>query len=287
MHTNNYPVPWMRYARPQTLPDALALLAGGKARVLAGGTDLYPATQAQDLAGPVLDLTAIPHLSGITRSDDGALCIGAATTWTDIAETALPPALHALQQAARQVGGRQIQNAGTIGGNLCNASPAADGIPPLLALDAQVDLASPSATRRLPLSAFLLGPRRTALGPDELLAAIHVPAHALTGTSRFLKLGARAHLVISIVMVAARLTLNGNRIATARLAVGACSPVAIRLPALESRLVDLTLPEAAANITPDSLSPALSPIDDIRATADYRHEAAAELLRRAVQECAP
>lgn len=285
MHTNNYPVPWMRYARPQTLPDALALLAGGKARVLAGGTDLYPATQAQDLAGPVLDLTAIPQLSGITRSDDG-LRIGAATTWTDIAETALPPALLALQQAARQVGGRQIQNAGTIGGNLCNASPAADGIPPLLTLDAQVDLVSASATRHLPLSTFLLGPRRTAIGPDELLTAIHIPAHALTGTSRFLKLGARAHLVISIVMVAARLMLNGNRIATAQLAVGVCGPVATRLPTLEARLAGLTLPEAAATITPDSLTPALSPIDDIRATAAYRREAAAELLRRAVQECA-
>jgi CO/xanthine dehydrogenase FAD-binding subunit len=275
----------MRYARPQTLPDALALLAGGKARVLAGGTDLYPATQAQDLSGAVVDLTAIPHLSGITRTPKG-LRIGAATTWSEIAETDLPPALHALQQAARQVGGRQIQNAGTIGGNLCNASPAADGVPPLLTLEAELHLAAPSGTRTLSLRDFLLGPRRTALAPGQLLTAIDIPAAALDGTSRFRKLGARAHLVISITAVAARLVLDGDRIATARLAVGACGPVATRLPDLEASLAGLTPTQAAEAITEDALTPALSPIDDIRATASYRLGAAAELLRRTVQDCA-
>ncbi|MEN9411400.1 MAG: hypothetical protein RL216_3374 [Pseudomonadota bacterium] len=275
----------MRYARPQTLPDALALLAAGKARLLAGGTDLYPATQAQDLSGDVVDLTAIPHLSGITHTAQG-LRIGAATTWSEIAETTLPPALHALQQAARQVGGRQIQNAGTLGGNLCNASPAADGVPPLLTLDAELHLAAPTGTRHLPLRDFLLGPRRTALADAELLTHIQIPAPALHGTSRFLKLGARAHLVISITMVAARLVLDGDRIATACLAVGACGPVATRLPDLETRLAGLTPDQAARTITEDALTPALAPIDDIRATAAYRRSAAAELLRRAVQECA-
>lgn len=276
----------MRYARPQTLPDALALLADGTARVLAGGTDLYPATQAAALAGPVVDLTAIATLSGIDRTGLG-LRIGAATPWSALAEARLPPALRALQQAALQVGGRQIQNAGTLGGNLCNASPAADGVPPLLALDAQVDLASPDGTRQLPLGDFLLGPRRTALKKGEILTAILIPEHALSGKATFAKLGARAHLVISIVMVAANIDLDAGRITIARLAIGSCGPVATRLPALEARLTGLTVAEAQDTITETALAPYLAPIDDIRASSPYRLSAAAELLRRAVAGCTP
>lgn len=276
----------MRYARPQTLPDALALLADGQARILAGGTDLYPATTGQTLAGAVVDLTAIPQLAGVTDTPEG-LRIGAATRWTSLAEAALPPALNALQQAAHQVGGRQIQNAGTIGGNLCNASPAADGVPPLLTLEAVVELSGPEGARRLALPEFLLGPRRTALRNGEVMVALHVPRGALAGTSTFLKLGARAHLVISIAMVAARIVCDGPRIVAARLAVGACGPVARRLEDLEARIVGLTREEAGAAISEAGLAPHLNPIDDIRATGAYRLTAAAELLRRAVAGTAP
>lgn len=277
----------MSYARPQTLTEAIRLLAGSQIRLLAGGTDLYPATQSAALTGPILDLADIAELNGITPWN-GGLRIGATTSWSTIAETPLPPALRALQQAALQVGGRQIQNAGTIGGNLCNASPAADGVPPLLVLDARVELAGPLGRRDLPLAAFLTGPRRTARAPDEIVTAIFVPEQSLAGHSSFLKLGARAYLVISIAMVAARLTLAADgRIARAALAVGACGPVATRLAALEPALTGLTPAQAAQSITPETLSPPLAPIDDIRATAAYRLESAAELLRRALLDCAP
>lgn len=271
----------MSYARPATITEAIRALQTAGTRVLAGGTDLYPATQAQTLAGPVMDLTAIPALRGISHTGDG-LRIGACTTWSEIAETRLPPALAALQQAARQVGGRQIQNAGTIGGNLCNASPAADGVPPLLACDAGVELAGPDGTRQLPLADFITGPRRTALATGEILTAVLIPESGLSGASGFLKLGARAHLVISIAMVAARLVLDGGRIRQAALAVGSCSPVARRLPEIEATLTDLTPQKAAALITRETVAPYLSPIDDIRATAAYRLDAAATLLARAV-----
>lgn len=271
----------MRYARPATLTEAFALLSSGEGRVLAGGTDLYPATQSQTLTGDILDLTAIPALQGIARTDAG-LRIGACTTWSDLACADLPPALLALQQAARQVGGRQIQNAGTLAGNLCNASPAADGVPPLLACDAQVEIAGAGATRTLPLDGFITGPRRTALRTGEIVTAILIPDTALAGRSAFVKLGARAHLVISMAMVAARVVLASGRIVQAALAVGACSPVARRLPDLEFALSGLTPSEAAARITPAALAPHLSPIDDIRADASYRLEAAATLLSRAV-----
>lgn len=271
------------YARPGTLPDALALLAGGARRLLAGGTDLYPGAGAC-LAGPVLDLTALPELQGIASGP--GLRIGAATTWSEIALAALPPAARALQQAARQVGGRQIQNAGTIGGNLCNASPAADGVPPLLVLDAEVELAGPKGLRRMPLAGFLTGPRRTALAEGEILVAVHLPDPALAGRSAFVKLGARSHLVISIAMAAARVVLHEGRIADCALALGACSPVAMRLAGLEAALRGATPAEAAARITPDAVMAAVSPISDIRATAAYRVDAAIELLRRAVTEAA-
>lgn len=249
---------------------------------VAGATDFYPATTARALPGAMLDLSALPELHGIERVP-GHLQIGACTTWAEIAEADLPPALAALQAAARTVGGPQIQNAGTIGGNLCNASPAADGVPPLLVLEAEVALAGPTGTRRLALADFLRGPRQTARATDEILTAVLIPDAALTGRSAFLKLGARSHLVISIVMVAARLEILQGRIARAALAVGACSPVATRLPMLEAALRGAPADaDLAARLGDADVAAAIAPIDDIRADAAYRAEAAATLLRRAV-----
>ena len=269
----------MNYLRPTSLAAALAALGSG-ARVLAGGTDLYPAAGTR-LAGPVVDLMALPGIGGLVLGPQG-LRIGAGTSWTAVAEAALPPACAALQQAARMVGGRQIQNAGTVGGNLCNASPAADGVPPLLALDAEVELACAAGTRRLPLGGFLTGVRRTALRPGEVLLAVHVPPSALCGRSAFEKLGARAYLVISIAMVAVRLEILGSQIIAAAVAVGACSPVARRLAEVEAALCG-PVAGAAGRVSAQAVAAALDPIDDIRANAGYRRHAAAELIRRAVE----
>jgi CO/xanthine dehydrogenase FAD-binding subunit len=273
------------YSRPDRLSDALAQAAAG-ARVLAGGTDLYPATARQSLAGPLVDVTGIAELAGIAALPSGGLRIGACTTWAAIAAAPLPPALHALQAAARTVGGRQIQTCGTLGGNLCNASPAADGVPPLLAVAAEVELAGPAGRRLLPLAEFLRGPRRTALGPGEVMVAVHVPPGGLAGRSAFLKLGARAYLVISIAMAAVRLAVAGGRVREAALAVGAASPVARRLPAVEAALAGAPAAQAAQRIDPAAVAAALDPIDDVRAAAAYRVEAAATLLRRAVADLA-
>lgn len=254
----------------------MAVMGGG--RVLSGGTDVYPTVTGRAIAGDVIDITGVPELQGISRSA-GGLRIGACVSWAEIAAADLPLAL---RQAARVVGGRQIQNAGTIGGNLCNASPAADGVPPLLVLDAQVELASLRGVRRLALADFLLGARKTALAADELLVAVHLPD--LRGETRFLKLGARAYLVISIAMVAVRIAVERGVIVEAALAVGACSAVARRLPGVEAALVGLPLAEALAVISDAAVAAEISPMDDVRATAEYRAGAAAELLRRAVGE---
>jgi CO/xanthine dehydrogenase FAD-binding subunit len=271
------------YFRPATLDEAVAVLAREAPTVLAGGTDLYAATPRRGLGRPVLDVTGIAGLGEIAETADGVR-IGAAVTWGQIARAALPPAFDALRQAAAEVGGWQVQTAGTIAGNLCNASPAADGVPPLLVLDAEVELASVDGARQVRLADFITGPRRTKRGPHEIVAAIHVPLRATSGRSRFLKLGARRHLVISIAMVAVRAVVTDGRIAEAALAVGACSAVARRLPEVEAALAGAPVAEAAGRIADDAVARALDPIDDVRGTADYRAGAAAELLRRALVE---
>jgi CO/xanthine dehydrogenase FAD-binding subunit len=149
----------------------------------------------------VLDLSAVTELDAISVGPD-MIRIGARTSWTRIARAGLPTSFRALQQAAREVGSIQIQNAGTIAGNLCNASPAADGVPPLLALDAKVELVSVAGIRQLPLADFITGYRKTARQQTELVSAVLVPRTIDTGRSAFLKLGARKYLVISIAMVA-------------------------------------------------------------------------------------
>jgi CO/xanthine dehydrogenase FAD-binding subunit len=249
--------------------------------LLAGGTDIFPAYVQKNLPKPVLDVSQIEEMRGIVRGESGWR-IGGATTWTEIARAELPPAFAGLQQAARQIGARQVQNRGTIAGNLCNASPAADGVPPLLTLDAQVELSSQAGQRRLPLADFITGYRRTARREDEILTAIHVPQQAAQGTASFVKLGARSHLVISIVMVAVRLErAEDGAITTARIAVGAAADRARRLTALEADVIGKAVENASAAISPQHLSP-LAPIDDVRATAAYRRDAAITLLRDAL-----
>lgn len=254
--------------------------------VLAGGTDFYPARVGQTIEEDVLDISAIPVLRGIFSVSAGWR-LGATTTWSELLEADLPPLFDGLKQAAREVGGRQIQNAGTLAGNLCNASPAADGVPCLLALDAEIEIASSAATRRVPLDQFIVGVRRTALASGELVVAIHIPKPAREARSAFLKLGTRRYLVISIAMAAATLEVANGRIAAARIAVGACSAVAQRLPALEVALVGAPLDGHLANrVDPAHLAP-LAPIDDVRASARYRSDSALVLLRRLLAGFAP
>lgn len=287
--------------RPQTLLDAVTALADDATRPaqnsidrltpLAGATDFYPAEttrQAWFQPSPknILDLSGLGELKGINHSSQG-IRIGALATWTDVLQATLPPAFDALKQASRQVGGVQIQNRGSIGGNLCNASPAADGVPPLLALDAEVELASLGGIRRLPLGAFILGNRKTALQPGELLTAIHVPHAAPGENSAFLKLGARSYLVISIASVAANIVVDKNgRIERARIAVGACSAAPKRLPLLEGRLAGASSASMTDLVTAETLAD-LAPIDDVRATAEYRLAAAGTLVRRALSGLLP
>ncbi len=272
------------FLRPTSLREAVDALATPGIQILAGGTDFYPALGDRHLSSPVLDITAVRELSGI-REEPSQFRIAGGTTWSELVATPLPRCFDALKAAAREVGSIQIQNRGTVAGNLCNASPAADGVPPLLALDAEVELMSRAGTRRLGLGDFITGNRKTERRPDELVSAILVP-RSIEGPSVFLKLGARRYLVISIAMVAVILEADDQgRVAQARIAVGSCSAVARRLTELENALRGTAMAAGIGDCAEPSHLSALAPIDDIRATAAYRRDAARTLVARALERC--
>src|SRR6516164_6890548 len=270
------------YHRPRELAEALEVLRDGRVTIIAGGTDYYPARVERPAAEDILDITGIAALRRI-EATAAHYRIGAGVTWTDLIRADLPPGFDGLKLAAREIGGVQIQNTGTIAGNVCNASPAADSMPNLLALETAVELASADGRRVLPLAEFVTGNRRTLRGPQELVTALLIPRSLEASRSGFLKLGARRYLVISIVMVAAVLEARAGKVAAARIAVGACSAVAHRLPALEQALLGRPWDRnVAAAVEPAQLA-VLSPIDDVRAGAAYRRAAALVLLRRALE----
>ncbi len=275
------------YYRPDKLSDALRWLADHKdqeARIAAGCTDLFPSTPTNKLVGPILDVTAIEELRRIKRTP-GGWSFGGAVTWTQLIRHELPTAFDSIKLAAREVGSIQIQNAGTLAGNLCNAYPAADGSPCWLTLDAGVTLSSVRGSRILSLNDFLIGPRKTAIADDEVLTSIQVPSAQTDGQSTFLKLGARKYLVISIAMVAARLVVHDRRVADCAIAVGSCSGVPVRLDEVERSLVGKPAEEnLAKHIEAVDVSASLSPINDVRGDAQYRLLVAAELVQRCISQ---
>lgn len=277
--------PMSAYLRPATLDEAVSILAHTPANILSGGTDFFPSLGDQPPSEPIVDISAIREMKKIS-STSGEHRIGGLATWSEVIASPLPPCFDALKSAAREIGGVQIQNRGTIAGNLCHASPAADSVPPLLALDAEVELVSKAGKRHVAVSQFIIGNRKTVRRPDEILTAIIVPRALDEAKSSFVKLGARRYLVISIAMVAVAIKVDtSGLISDPRIAVGSCSAVARRLPELECALIGVPpQPGIGAVVQPKHLSP-LSPIDDVRATASYRRDAAITLIARAIEAC--
>jgi CO/xanthine dehydrogenase FAD-binding subunit len=280
------------YRRPTRLSEALALLAEASVPplLLAGGTDIYPARAAAEawmrpVDRPLLDLSALPDLAGIEDRGDHHR-IGALVTWAALRDAALPPWFYALRQAAAQVGGAQVQNRGTLVGNLCNASPAADGVPPLLALDAELELASLAkdgtvSMRRVPIDGFFTGPGRTRRAPNELLTAIRVPLGASGRVTRFYKAGTRPALDISTVVIALASGRDGEgRLHGVRLALGAVAPTPLRARRAEALLEGKVLDEALADAAARAAADEAKPIDDVRASAWYRKELLHNMTRR-------
>ena len=277
-----------RYIAPRSLDEAAEVLRGGNVTLLAGGTDVMPQTNAGRLRfQPVLmNLRRVPELAGIA-SDGGVVRIGALVTITELLESALVrERLNLLWQACDHFASDQIRNAATIGGNLCNASPAGDTLVPLLALDATVVLASkPNGTlqsRRVPLAQFLLGPGRTCRTSAELLAAVEVPLPPAGFAGVFYKHGSRPGLDISTISIAVGARLDGGNLRDVRVAFGAVAPTPIRAPrteaALEGRPPDAGTLEAASQVALQEVRP----ISDLRGSDWYRRELIHNMLKRAL-----
>jgi CO/xanthine dehydrogenase FAD-binding subunit len=277
-----------RYVAPRSLEQAAEILRAGNVTVLAGGTDLMPQSQAGRLRfQPVLmNVRHVPELNGI--AEQGAMVrIGALVTITELLESALVrERLNLLWQACDHFASDQIRNAATIGGNLCNASPAGDTLVPLLALDATVVLASkPNGTlqsRRVPLAQFLLGPGRTCRTSAELLAAVEVPLPPAGFAGVFYKHGGRPGLDISTISIAVGARLDGGKLRDVRVAFGAVAPTPIRAPrteaALEGRPPDAATLEAASQVALQEVRP----ISDLRGSDWYRRELIHNMLKRAL-----
>jgi CO/xanthine dehydrogenase FAD-binding subunit len=266
----------MDLATPSHLEEALGLVAEGY-RPLAGGTDVMVLLAAGKLLQPTdrrwVDLTGIDALRGIDARPD-SLILGALTTYTELrANAVVAREFPNLVAAARETGGVAIQNRGTLGGNIGNASPAADSLPALLAYDAELELLSTAGSRRIPYDAFHIGYKRTAASPGEIVARIHLPR----GRARqhyYRKVGPRQAQAISKVCMAASALQEGDSIVEARIAFGGVAPVPLRCHAIERALLD-----GDARVGLASLAHAIAPIDDIRSTARYRQRVAENLLR--------
>jgi CO/xanthine dehydrogenase FAD-binding subunit len=263
----------MEFLSPGSLEEALDLRAAHpEAVAIQGGTDVMVELNFDRLRPPaILDLGAVGELRG-WRADGDELVLGAALTYAEVERGALAVALPALAEAARTVGSPQIRNRGTVGGNLATASPAGDALPPLLVEGARVELASAAGVRFLPLEEFLLGVKRTALAPDELVVSVRVRPSRSPQT--FMKVGPRNAMVISVCSLALAVDRERGEI---RAAFGSAAPVAT--------LVRSTL--ADRDVFPERLAEAARPIDDVRGTAAYRRHALAVLARRALDRCLP
>lgn len=268
------------YLRPRDLDEALAARAAHPGwMVLAGGTDLMVDANHKPVPAGILDLWRLPGLGVISVRGDGAT-IGAGATWLEIGRHAELAARWApLALAAREIGALQIQARGTLGGNVGTSSPVGDGLPALLALGAELEVASVRGRRRIAYHAFCTGYRKTQLAADELIVAAHLPAPTPHTRTAWRKVGTRRAQSISKVMGAAAIELDGGIVTSARIALGAVADRPIRVTAVEDAVRGLA-PAAAADAARAALRTAIRPIDDVRSTASYRHEVAENLVAR-------
>jgi len=269
-----------------TLSEAYALLARNPAglRVLAGGTDFMVQLNARvgiDAIGHVLDIWNLRELRGIARTDK--LVIGALTTYSDLIQSPLVRELYpALCDVSREVGAWAIQNRGTLGGNVCNASPAGDTLPLLLAADAQFILGGPRGERVVPASEFFVGYRKTALAKDELFlrAELPIPSSQTRSTLVYRKVGTRRAQSISRTILAVRASSDRAVLSDVRVAAGCVAPIPIRCRMTESVLEGKRLDDRRVAAARDALNADIQPIGDVRGSAEYRRRASANVLEQ-------
>ena len=278
-------VPKVRYEAPQTTPEAVALMSGtkGQVHILAGGTDLIVRMKGGFIEPDlVVDIKRIKEMHAIRKSN-GGFSIGAAVTCGDLGEhRALKKAWPGVVEAANLIGSDQIQGRSTITGNLCNASPAADSTPALIAAGAEAVIVGPKGERRLDVSALAIAPGKNSLKKGELVASIELPAREARSADAYLRFTPRTEMDIAVVSAAVNLTVDRKGLVTAACVVlGAVAPTAISVPAAEQALLGNRLDEQTLAALSDACSAACRPIDDKRGTVAYRTRVAGVLARRA------
>ena len=272
----------MKAFTPRSLDEALLQLTQTPdLRPLAGCTDLMVSEPEDRLELPgVLDLQGISELRGIEWRGE-TLEIGAVTAFSEIRQSPeVRQSFPALAEAASRIGGWQIQNRATLGGNMANASPAGDSLPVLLVLDAQVVLVGPEGKRSVPYRDFHLGYRQTALGPGEIIGWVRLPRPPEGATQFFRKVGTREAQAISKVVVALLASVSDGQISEYRLAAGSVAETPVRLTEVEEAMVGRALKPEVADLAGHLAAQAVRPIDDVRSTAEYRRFALAQVVRR-------
>ncbi|GJM37241.1 MAG: oxidoreductase [Acidimicrobiales bacterium] len=275
----------MKYAAPTTVDEAVGVLAGdADARVFAGATDLIPQIRSGRPEPSVLvDLKRIDRLVGATESG-GTWTVGAATpTSTLTADAAFTAAFPGLSEASGLIGSDQIQNRSSWGGNLCNASPAADSVPALLANDARAVIAGSGGERTVPVDEVVTGPGQTSLAADEFVVEFEVDTPPANTADAYLRLIPRTEMDIAVVGAAVRVTMDGDTCTAASVVLGAVAPTVVRVPDAEAALVGSTLDDATLDAVAAAASAACNPIDDKRGTIEYRTQVAGVLAKRAAK----
>jgi carbon-monoxide dehydrogenase medium subunit len=274
----------LAYTAPTTVEDAVRALAGasGMAKILSGGTDLLVQLRS-GRARPdlIVDIKKIPEMSGITARD-GGFAIGAATSGAELGEhAALRKAWPGIVEAANLIGSTQVQGRATLAGNLCNASPAADSVPALIAARATCVVAGANGRREVPVESIVTGPGRTSLARDEFIVAFHLPKRPPRSADAYLRFIPRTEMDIAVVGAGVSLTLDAGGICTeARLVLGAVAPTAVVVADAAAALVGRKLDDAALDALDQAAQRACKPIDDKRGTIEYRTKVAGVLARR-------
>ncbi len=274
----------INYEAPTTLDQAVSILKahGENARPFCGGTDIIIQLRAGvRRTEHLVDVKKIKELQALSFNAKKGLRLGAAVACIEISQSDVMRRHYpGLTEAAHLIGSLQIQNRASVGGNLCNGSPAADTTPALIALGARARIAGPKGEREVPVEAFVVSPGRTVLKPGELLVELLVPAPAPHSSDAYLRFIPRNEMDIAVVGVGASLTLDGDKVKAARIALGAVAPTPILATKAAAAIIGMKLDEAALEAAARAASAACSPIDDMRGTAEFRLHIAAVLTRR-------
>lgn len=277
----------MKYLTPASFEDAVAMAASsdGVTRFLAGGTDVLVQLRA-DIVTPdtLIDIKKIDGVHDITKNDDGSWTIGIAATGAEMSEhDTLGKEWPGVVEAMDLIGSTQVQGRATLTGNLCNASPAADSVPAMIAAGVTLSVAGPDGSRTIAAEDIPAGPGKTTLAAGEMVTAVHLPARGVGGGDAYLRFIPRTEMDIAVVGCGVNLRVEGDTITQTRVALGAVAPTALLVPDAGAALIGSTLDDAALEALAEAASAACNPIDDKRGTIEFRTKIAGVLAKRAAK----